>query len=59
MKGKKEGLLRADSGFYLEELLRYLEEEMFKYTKAVKMFPNVKSDVLGVNDWIILALELS
>jgi hypothetical protein len=55
LKGKKVGLVRADSGFYTEELLSYLEEEKHKYIMAVKMYPNVKSEVWGLNDWITLA----
>jgi hypothetical protein len=27
LKGKKVGLVRADSGFYTEKILNYLEEE--------------------------------
>lgn len=50
LKGKKVGLVRADSGFYTEELLSYLEEKKHKYIMAVKMYPNVKSEVWGLND---------
>ena len=35
LKGKKVGLVRADSGFYTEELLSYLEEEEHNYIMAV------------------------
>ena len=55
LNGKKVGLVRADSGFYTEELLSYLEEEKHKYIMAVKMYPNVKSEVWGLNHWITLA----
>ena len=55
LKGKKVGLVRADSGFYTEELLSYLEEKKHKYIMAVKMYPNVKSEVWGLNDWITFA----
>ena len=47
LKGKKVGLVRADSGFYTEELLSYLEEEEHNYIMAVRMYPNVKSAVWG------------
>lgn len=54
LKDKKVGLVRADSGFYTEELLSYLEEENHKYIMAVRMYPNVKSSVYGLGDWVSL-----
>jgi hypothetical protein len=54
LKDKKVGLVRADSGFYKEELLSYLEEENHKYIMAVKMYPNVKSSIYGLKDWVSL-----
>ncbi len=54
LKGKKVGLVRADSGFYTEELLSYLEEEQHKYIMAVRMYPNVKSAVWGLDEWVNL-----
>jgi len=54
LKDKKIGLVRADSGFYTEELLSYLEGENHKYIMAVKMYPNVKSSVYGLEDWVSL-----
>ena len=55
LKGKKIGLVRADSGFYNEELLSYLEQERHNYIMAVKMYPNVKSEIWGLGDWMELA----
>ncbi|WP_209332997.1 IS1380 family transposase [Lunatimonas salinarum] len=55
LKGKKIGLVRADSGFYTEELLSYLEQEKHNYIMAVRMYPNVKAEVWGLSDWIELA----
>lgn len=54
LKDKNIGLVRADSGFYTEELLSYLEEENHKYIMAVRMYPNVKSSVYGLKDWVSL-----
>jgi len=54
LKDKKIGLVRADSGFYTEELLSYLEEEKLNYIIAVRMYPNVKSSVYGLQDWVSL-----
>ncbi len=50
LKGKKVGLVRADSGFYTEELLSYLEEEQLNYIIAVKMYQNVKTEVWGLDN---------
>ena len=55
LKGKKVGLVRADSGFYNQELLSYLEQEQHNYIMAVKMYPNVKSEIWGLGDWMELA----
>lgn len=61
LKDKKIGLVRADSGFYTEELMSYLEEQQLNYIMAVRMYPNVKSEVWAIKDWIRLAngIELS
>ncbi|SFG25447.1 Transposase DDE domain-containing protein [Salegentibacter agarivorans] len=55
LKGKRIGLVRADSGFYTEELLDYLEKENQNYIMAARMYPNVKSAVLGLDNWMNLA----
>ena len=55
LAGKKVGLVRADSGFYTEELLSYLEENDYSYIMAVRMYPNVKSAVWGLDNWMDLA----
>lgn len=54
LKGKKVGLVRADSGFYTEELLDYLETENHNYIMAVRMYPNVKNAVWGLDNWVSL-----
>lgn len=61
LAGKHIGLVRADSGFYTEEILDYLEEEKKNYVIAVKMYPNLKAEILGNKNWITLAkgIELS
>ncbi len=55
LKDKKVGLVRADSGFYNEELMSYLEAEKLDYIMAVRMYPNVKNTVGGLEDWVELA----
>lgn len=61
LTSKSIGLVRADSGFYTDEILNYLEEERKNYVIAVKMYPNIKSEILGKRNWIKLAkgIELS
>lgn len=61
LKSEKVGLVRADSGFYTDELLNYLEERQHNYIMAVKMYPNVKSEIWSISDWIELTkgIELS
>lgn len=54
LKGKSIGLIRADSGFYTEELLDYLETENHNYIMAARMYPNVKNAVWGLDNWINL-----
>ena len=48
----KIGLLRADSGFYTEEILNYLESQKLNYIIATRMYPNVKNEVYGLDNWI-------
>ena len=54
LKGKKVGLVRADSGFYTEELMSYLEKKELNYVMAVRMYPNVKSEIWSQKDWVSL-----
>ena len=55
LQSKEVGLVRADSGFYTEEIMSYLEEERLNYILAVRMYPNVKSEVWGLKDWMSLS----
>ncbi len=50
LNDKKIGLVRADSGFYTEELLSYLETKHLNYSIATRMYPNVKNAVGGLQD---------
>ena len=61
LRSKKVGLVRADSGFYTEEILSYLEEAQKNYVIAVRMYSTIKSEVIGEREWIRLAkgIELS
>ncbi len=55
LKDKRIGLVRADSGFYTEELLGYLEKQEFNYIMAARLYPNVKNAVGGLDNWLELA----
>jgi len=55
LKDKQVGLVRADSGFYTEEILSYLETEELNYIIAARMYPNVKNAVGGLEDWVELS----
>lgn len=46
------GLVRADSGFYTEEILNYIEQQQLNYIIATRMYSNVKREVYGLEDWI-------
>lgn len=61
LSSKEIGLVRADSGFYTEEIMDYLETENKNYVIAVRLYPNVKSEIIGARKWITLAkgIELS
>jgi len=55
LSSKKVGLVRADSGFYTEDILSYLEQEQKNYVIAVRMYPNIKAAVLSKRNWITLS----
>lgn len=55
LKDKKVGLVRADSGFYTQKILDYLESQTLNYVIATRMYPNVKHAVGGLKDWVTLS----
>lgn len=55
LKSKRIGLVRADSGFYTQKILEYLEDESLSYIIATRMYPNVKNVVGGLDNWMELA----
>ncbi|MCZ2299825.1 MAG: IS1380 family transposase [Chitinophagales bacterium] len=55
LQSKQVGLVHTDSGFYTEEILNYLEKESKHYIIAVRMYPNVKAEVLSQKEWGTLA----
>ncbi len=46
------GLVRADSGFYTEEILSYIELQNLNYIIATSMYLNINNEVYGLDDWI-------
>lgn len=55
MGGLKVGLLRADSGFYGEDTLAFLDRRRTNYIIAARMYPTLKSAVWGLRDWLTIA----
>lgn len=51
---KKVGLVRADSGFYTEELLNYIETKALNYVIATRLYSNVKHEIIGLDNWVEL-----
>lgn len=56
LKNKTVGLIRADSGFYSNDFLNYLEgkEAPINYIIAVKMYPTLKQELRRLKNWIKL-----
>ena len=52
LKGQKVGLVRADSGFYTENLLQTLESKELNYVIASKAYPVIKTKIGGLKDWV-------
>ena len=52
LKDKKVGLIRADSGFYAHDFLKYLESERkTNYIIAVKKYPAIKQELRSIKRW--------
>jgi len=47
----KIGLFRADSGFFGDTVLSYLEQKQLKYIVAAKMNPVLTQKIFDTNDW--------
>jgi hypothetical protein len=55
LDSKKVGLVRADSGFYTQEIMSYLEEAEKNYILSVKMYPTLKSEIYSQKVWVSIA----
>ena len=51
LAGQRVGSLLADSGFYTESILNILESELLNYLIATRLYPNVKRQIYGLDDW--------
>ncbi|MCC7026105.1 MAG: transposase [Saprospiraceae bacterium] len=52
LKDKKVGLIRADSGFYGHDFLKYLvTERQMNYIIAVKMYATIKQELRKERTW--------
>lgn len=49
---KRVGLLRADSGFFADDLLKYFEAKNLNYITAVKLFAPIKRELGASKKWI-------
>jgi len=49
---KKIGLVRADSGFFGNKFLTFLEQEELNYITAVKINPLLKQEILKIKPWV-------
>lgn len=52
LAGVNVGLVRADSGFYTDEILRDLESRQLPYIIAAKAYSNLKNEIYGMKDWV-------
>jgi hypothetical protein len=53
--GKKVGLLRADSGFFSDEIFTYLEKFKINYVIAAKFQTPLKRLIASATNWLYLA----
>jgi hypothetical protein len=52
LAGVKVGLVRADSGFYTNDILSALEERSVPYIIAARAYSNLRNEVYGMQDWV-------
>ena len=51
LKDKKVSLVRADSGFYSNNFLKYFEHRDLNYIVAVKFYENIKYKIGSITQW--------
>jgi len=51
LQDKEIGLVRADSGFYSNDFLKWFEEQSLNYIIAVKFYQNFKYKIGAIEEW--------
>ncbi len=51
LKGKKVSLLRADSGFYSNEIFTYLEKKKINYIIVARHYSSIQRKIAGIKTW--------
>ena len=51
LKDKKVGLFRADSGFFSNKILKYIEEKNMAYVVAAKMHHKIQERIAEIKNW--------
>ena len=52
LKDKEIGLVRADSGFYSNNFLKWFERRDLNYVIAVKFYENIKYQIGAIEKWV-------
>ena len=52
LKDKSIGLVRADSGFYSNNFLKWFEKRDLNYVVAVKFYENIKYQIGAIQKWV-------
>ena len=52
LKDKEIGLVRADSGFYSNNFLRWFEKRDLNYLIAVKFYQNIRFEICKIEKWV-------
>jgi len=52
LKDKEIGLVRADSGFYSNDFLKWFEKRDLNYVIAVKFYQNIKYQIGQIEKWV-------
>jgi hypothetical protein len=51
LASKTVGLLRADSGFCSEAIIKYIEDKSIAYVMSCKLYANLQSAIYNLNKW--------
>lgn len=55
LQGKKVGLLRMDSGFFIKQIFDYLEHESLNFIIAVKNYHPIQRELASCRTWVTVA----